>query len=265
MARFNTSLALQYVTDFGQTIATPINFKIHQAAPIPNGFYVPRLGNNPCPVGSRLSTRALLATFVLNEAGDTGQFRYPVPLKVGGSGIFALAQALTGLGAICIDLVGERWIRVPNSQLGGIVPSYRTTPYTNIPGEPNKTVVSYQYDSDVSAQLGGQQNFSTNYETLPVELASVSSNCLTNPQERNGSGVCGTGDSGIEPRKLLWQAEASDSPDGSTIDGIISRQSIVSAATDAELRQCLVDIADSVYCAGYEGESIRNLQSLIAL
>ncbi len=265
MARFNTSLAVVYTTDFDVTISSPINFKISQAAPIPDGFYSNRPTRNVCPSSQGFSTRALLATFINQQVPDGGTFRYPVPTRTGITGIFALAQSLVQLGAICIDLEGEVFTNVPNSQIPSGTPVYRRTPYTNIPGQPDKTVVTYDYDSDLAAQLGGTQNFSTNFETLPEALANISRGCLNNSQVRNSNGVCSGGGVNLEPRKFIWYADASDSLDGSTVDGTIARQSIVSSFPGIDIQECLLNIAPAIYCARYEGESFRNLQNAISL
>lgn len=265
MARFNTSLAVQITDDFGRQVSFPIPFKIHRAAPIPEGFYQDRGARSLCPAPSEFEYRYILATFLNAQIPDGGTFKYPIPNRTGDTGIIALAKALTALGALCIDVVGERWTRVTNSVFAGTPPTFRTTPYDDIPGEPDKTSVDFQYSSDIIAEIGGIITLSTNYETLPEVLANTSSGCLLNPQVKQGVSVCSDSSLGIEPRRFNWKAAATDSQGGNTVDGIIARQSIVSNSASEQIINCLQNIAPNIYCSGYQGESIRNLQNLVNL
>ncbi len=265
MARINTSLAVTYTNDFGQQSVTPIPFKIHRDAPIPDGFYQDRPSGVLCSAGVPYRTRYIRATFLNQNIPNGGTFQYPVPNRSGATGIIALATALNALGALCLDLVGERWNLVTNSVFGGDVPNFRTTPYDNIPGEPDKTSVTYTYNSDIAASIGGQFTLSTSYETLPTILATASSECLINAQEKQGVSICSGSALGVKPRRFLWKAGATDTESGQTIDGTIARQSIISSATPSQAIDCLREIAPAVFCSGYRGEDIRNIQNIASL
>lgn len=265
MARIRTDLAHQYVNDFGQQAIRPVPFKIHRDAPIPADYYTNRVGRGGCGSANLpYKPRYLLATFE-DVNGVNGSFKYPVQTKAGTNGIIELATALITLGASCIDLVGERWNLVTGSVFPGAAPSYRTAPYGNIPGEPEKTSVNYTYNSDIAANIGGQFILSTSFETLPTELASVSANCLIGVQEKQGVSICSGSSLGIKPRRFLWKAGATDSANGTTIDGTISRQSIVSSADSPLIITCLQQIAPFIFCAGYRGEDINNVQNIASL
>lgn len=265
MARINIDLAHFYVNDFGQQVTRPIPFKIHRDAPIPPNYYTNRPPRGLCTAGSLpYRPRYLLASFE-DVGGVTGKFRYPVQTKTGPNGILPLATALVSLGATCLDLVGERWNLVTGSVFPGTPPTYRTAPYDNIPGEPDKTSVTYAYDSDIADAIGGQFTLSTSFETIPEELANVSANCLVGLRVKQGVSICSGSALGIRPRRLLWKAGATNTENGNTIDGTIARQSIVSSAVSPQLILCLTEIAPSIFCAGYRGEDIKNIQNIASL
>ncbi len=263
MARVRTDLAVNYISDFLITNFR-VPFKIHQDAPIPDNFYVPRTGNSVCGAASLpYKTRRLRAYFP-NVGDDGSSFEYPVPQNGGTQGIVALSNALIGLGAECVDLIGERWNLVTNIVFNGVnVPTYRNTPYGNIPGNPEKTSVNYIYFSDLGSALGGSITLSTSYESEPIELAAASAQCLQGAEEKQAASICSGSALGIKPRRYLWKAARSDSPESNVVTGTIARQSIISGLENAPLLQCLRDIAPSVYCSGYQGEDVRNLQNLI--
>lgn len=263
MARFNTSLAVEYVDDFGFESLQPLPFRIHADAPIPNDFYVSRPASNVCGSSSvPYETRAIRAYFNLSQ-NRTASFRYPIPTKIGDTGIEALGQALINLGAVCLDLIGERWVLVTNRIFDGNPPSFRTVPISGVPGEPEKESIFYDYISDLTGSLPNAIQLSTNYETEPTALANVSRSCLLNVQVKRGTSICTGTALGINPRRFLWRAARQDSPDVVQVDGLISRQSIISSNIGDAAINCLRDIAGEIYCTGYEGESIRNLQNII--
>ena len=271
MARIKATLGVEYTDDFGNESPTPIPFKIHADAPIPDDFYVPREQVVCTGGGTGFKMRKLKATFAKTDSFPdvpNGTFEYPVPTRRDSTGIVALGQALFQLGAICIDLDGEKWIRIGKGVIGS-TKNFKVTPYTDIPGEPEKTGYNYTYDSDV-AEVGTNLAFSVSVETLPESLKNAQISCLANAVEKvaGSKSICAGGSQGITPRYFILQA-LSRSPEAVSgnlpPDGTVIRKVNVSAFPANDHKTCGDGLVELAYCLGYKGESIRNLHELVNL
>ena len=115
MAKYNTSKMLaSYTSDFGD-IYTNIPVRWTAEAFEPAGIYTDRVAG--CGNTLAFEPRYLLAQF------PTGAHKYAVP-TVGD--ILTMKNALVTAGALCVDLVGEKWSNVPENLLGGL--TYKSTP-----------------------------------------------------------------------------------------------------------------------------------------
>ena len=255
MALFDVSkMIATYINDFGGT-AENLPIKLTTEAPIPNGFYTDRPSTFTCGSVTRLFVpRRLVATF------DFGVHEYPldaignIPPKV---------DALKTDGARCIDLVGERWVNVPGTLIGS--PTFKSTPYsieatdgtgvTNpnaITGSGDKEVGDYQYNSDLSAL--GTITLRYNIEKAPSDILTAAKGCLTNPVESEAA-FCSASSLGVKPRYFTIKAAVGTK-------NTLARQAKVSSTAD--LATCGAALVATAYCLGYQGESIKNIDALLA-
>ena len=249
MPLFNVSkMMATYTTDFGST-ANNVAVKLTTEAPIPTGFYADRpTGINCSSAGSLYTPRRLVATF------DFGIHEYPVDSI---ANIPARVTALEAAGAICIDLVGEKWVNVPSTLITN--PNFISTPYptgdgsdnTAVDGTNDKQVGSYDYTSDLTAL--GTVSLRYNIETRPSAVATAQLSCLANAVQGEAS-FCSASVLGIKPRYFVIKA---------AVDGgrTMSRQAKVSDNTD--LATCGGDLSSVAFCLGYQGESIKGIHNLI--
>lgn len=271
MARVNSTLGVIYTDDFGRTQDYPLPFKIHADAPLPDDYYVDRT-QIPCTsAGSGFKMRKIFATFTPTQDNadlPNGTFEYPVKTVRGDDGILNLAKKLIALGAICIDVQGEKWLRVGKGVIGS-TDDFKSEPYTDIPGEPDKEGYIYTYQSDVE-EVGEDLTLSVSVEKLPEILRDAQIDCLLDAVKKDPSSktICSVGSLGISPRRFIIQAlsrsaeaEANNIP----ADGTVVRNSIVSEWESEAHKECGSGLVTIAYCLGYRGENIKNLQELVDL
>ena len=255
MALFNVSkMIATYTNDFGGT-ANDLPIKLTTEAPVPNGFYDDRPSDISCGAVTRLFVpRRLIAKF------DFGVHEYPVD-AIGN--IPARVDALKTAGARCIDLVGERWTNVPGTLINS--PTFKSTPYpieatdgtgvTNsnaVNGSGDKEVGDYQYNSDLAAL--GTISLRYNIEKAPSDILTAVKTCLTNPVESEAA-FCSAASLGVKPRYFTLKAAVGT-------QNTLARQAKVSSAAD--LATCGGNLGAVAYCLGYQGESIKNIDALLA-
>lgn len=239
MAKQNTGLMLAtYTTDFNTTI-TNIPLKFSADAPIPTGFYVAKTGNCTFPK-LKLNPRYILAKFA------TGVHKYIVP-SIGN--INTLKTALITAGALCMDLYGETWTRVPNSVLSDPAPTPKAAPYAaaDITGAGDRETGSFNYVSD----LLGTVKAGYNYEAAPAALLTLQKTGLTSSAV--GTGVQNRESLGIEPRHYIMKADVDD---GTTIARKAHISELGDLATDADT------IAPGAYYLAYQGENVYAIHEL---
>ena len=255
MALFNVAkMIATYTNDFGGT-AENLPIKLTTEAPIPPNFYTDRPSTFTCGAVTRLFTpRKLVAVF------DFGIHEYPVD-AIGN--IPTRVDALKTAGARCIDLVGERWTNVPGTLINS--PTFRSTPYpieatdgtgvTNpnaVNGSGDKEVGDYQYNSDLSAL--GTITLRYNIEKAPSDILTAAKGCLTNPVESEAA-FCSSTSLGVKPRYFTLKAAVGTK-------NTLARQAKVSSTAD--LATCGAALGATAYCLGYQGESIKNIDALLA-
>lgn len=255
MPLFNVSkMIATYTNDFGGT-ANDLPIKLTTEAPIPNGFYTDRPTDISCGSVTRLFIpRRLIAKF------DFGVHEYPIDAI---ANIATRVDALKTAGARCIDYVGERWANVPGTLIGS--PTFKSTPYaieatdgtgvTNpnaVNGSGDKEVGDYQYNSDLAAL--GTISLRYNIEKAPSDILTAAKDCLTNATESEAA-FCSAGSLGVKPRYFTIKAAVSTK-------NSLARQAKVSSAAD--LATCGAALGAVAYCLGYQGESIRNIDALLA-
>lgn len=246
MSRYNTTRQIDiYEDDFGNTYRN-VPFKIQLDAPLLTNYGSRSAG--ACGGSLPFNTRRLVALFE-----DGRKLIYPVARE---SEVQQFAADLVGAGALCVDLVGEKWNILTGPAVGGNL-NYRNTPYTGLTPSKVYIIGNYQYTSDL-----GLTGLTT--VRLPVripndgaqELYSAQQACLTDFNTNNG--VCAAG-SIVKARHLIIQAQAvdTDTPDPKSV----IRKAYVSEKSS--LSQCAIDAADAAFCLGYRGESIANIHRLV--
>ena len=237
MAKQNTSLMMStYITDFGVSL-TNLPVKFSAETPIPTGVYAARSIN--CSSGGLSFTpRYLKAEF------PTGSYKYPVSST---SSILTLNTALLTAGATCVDLIGESWSNVPNTQL--TAPTFKTTPFaaTDITGAGDKETGKFDYVSEIF----GTQRLGYSIESGNADLLAAAKAGLTN------SAVGGlnsrASNSPIKPRHLKIISLVDDNT-------TINRKAMISSLAG------LLTVADTIspqaYYFAYKGESARRLQDI---
>ena len=158
-----------------------------------------------------------------------------------------LAIELVALEIVaCVDLEGESWGNVPRSLLDN--PDFTQDPISGIPEAKDSETVRFQYTSDII----GETSLTTSIEIEPSELNQAQKSGLNDPQVQN-NGLCGTVN-GFRPRKLIIKNVNDEG-------GRVTRQAIVSLLSD--INSAASGIASVAFCAGYKGESYKDLGLVI--
>lgn len=239
MAKQNTDFQVAtYASDFGNTY-TNIPVRFSAEAPIPNGFYTPRVVG--CSgAGLPFKPRYLLAKF------PTGDYKYVVP---NAGNILTMRTALITAGALCVDLIGETWANLPTSVMPTPAPAFRTAPFAAaaIDGAGDKQTGKFTYTSEVlGSQRLGYAVESQNAELLAVQIGSLTNLVEGGLNSRPKNQI-------ITPRALRLHAEVDD---GTTIN----RQMLISSLDD--LDDAINLAAPQAMYLSYKGESVRRLQDI---
>lgn len=245
MSRYDTShMIAEYEDDFGNKYKN-VPFKIQLGAPYLT-YYASRSGGS-CGGSLPFKTRRLVALFE-----DGRKLIYPVAKE---SEVKTVTQNLVAQGALCVDLIGEKWGVLTGPVVGGDL-NYRITPYNGLTASKTYIVGGYDYTSELGL---------TGLETvrLPVripndgsqELYSAQQGCLENFE--TSVGICSAGNL-VKARHLIIQARAIDSD--TTDPKSVIRKAFVSVKGD--LAQCATQSAEAAFCLGYQGESINNIHRL---
>lgn len=226
-----------YNTDFGTTF-TNIPVKFSAEAPIPEDVYVERVSN--CGFGGKLfKPRYLKAVF------ETGIYKYILGSL---TNLFSVRDKLITAGATCIDLVGESWSNVPDTQLDPS-PTYLTTPYpaADITGEGDREVGKFDYVSDaLNDQRIGYSVESTNGTLLIAQKEGLTNAVVGGLNSRPRNLL-------ITPRRLILHAEVDD-------ETSIARNVLVSEINN--LSTVANAISSRAFYFSYKGESARKLETI---
>ena len=239
MAKVNNNLMLaSYITDFGQTL-TSLPVKFSAEAPIPEETYSPR--DNQCRGAAKaFKPRYLKAQF------STGTYKYVLGSI---ANLLALKDALVAEGATCIDLIGEQWNFVPDTQISG--GTYKTTPYTaaSITGAGDKETGSFTYTSDAFGALKlGYIVESTNAALLTAAKAGMATPIVGGQRTRANNSI-------VTPRSFAIYAPVDDGTN-------IVRNS--PSSTISDLGTHATAIKPAAFALGYQGESARGVEILAA-
>lgn len=232
MANTLSYVLANYRTDFGQLY--DITFKANPTNLDRSGIPFDRNTDSICSTGRLFKPRKLIVTF--NDGAS-------VEVPVASIGLVpAIASTILGQSDVaCVALRGERWVSIPPAILGG---SYATTGFA---GEavPEKESVFYTYDLEGGSQL---------LLRTSIELGSfngIQRSCIT---EAPTALAC-AGGSGVRPRRFKGERF------NTTTEGKISKQVIVSSASETEIRDCGEQIMNDFNCLGYQGTSIANVEN----
>ena len=236
MAKQNTSkMVATYTTDFNTTV-TNIPVRWSSQAPEITGFYADRVAG--CGAARlAFSPRYIKATFA------NGVHKYVVPAT---SNISTMKTALITAGALCLDLYGETWNRVPNSVLNDPAPTPKAAPYAaaDITGFGDKETGTFDYTSEVFGLV--KAGYAA--EAAPVALLTAAKAGLVNSAA--GTGVQNRDSLNIEPRHFLINADVDD-------DTRIVRRANLSLI--GELANYADNIAPAGYYLSYRGEDAFGL------
>jgi hypothetical protein len=240
--------------------------------------YEDRVGSCGCPLRF-LEMRHLVATFGPDKDKEKNclQVKFPVP-KI--SDIASYVKKLTDCGAICIDLVGERWQVVPAAYKGETLytPSYDLIELKKGRFSAKLSGRMKEYDADITGEFIPKVAI----EVDPIKLAGILVG--TEPQQDEDSGAYEvTGNESGCTGKLVKQdacSPADISPryitllGSSTYEGISDEQKKTSRRFNrkvpvkkaSEVLTCIKNISNGfkgINCYGYQGESISRIDLLV--
>ena len=236
MAKQNTSkMVATYTTDFNTTI-TNIPVRWSSEAPVPATFYADRVSVCSFPqIG--LTPRYIKATFPF------GIHKYVVPNS---GNIATLKTALISAGALCLDLIGEYWSKVPNSQLNSPPPPFKSTPYAaaDITGDGARETGTFTYVSEVI----GSVTAGYAAEAAPAALLTAAKAGLDSAAV--GKGISNRETLNIEPRHYTIYANVDD-------DTTVARKALLSQL--GQLANYADSIAGAAFYISYQGENAYSL------
>lgn len=211
------------------------------------------------------SPRALVGKFAVELAGVNKCVNFKVPLP-NIAGITAAVQTMKDCGALCVDLEGERWNRLPPS-LAGYVPSPNII--YQIPSAKTANVKVTGTTIYTSDALGAGQSLNVRYQAEPL--------ALTGATLANGAATAGAdfaachgilqaaipcGDPGsVSARRLIIvsrQQAGADAPVRA-----LSKEVVLASAAD--IASCITSLGAKSICLQYRGESIRYVDVLLGI
>ncbi|NJM00462.1 MAG: hypothetical protein HC924_17510 [Synechococcaceae cyanobacterium SM2_3_2] len=229
-----------YTDDFGNTYDN-VGFKIkNEYSDSINLGYQERSTSVCSSISGLFKPRALVATFNFNGNAQTIRFPVPSPDQIE-SALNQLRNA-----AVCVDLVGEEWTLLPPSRFN-YNPSQQE--YT-LGQDGNKVSGSFGYSSDILGAI--RAPFAV--EQNPTQISSVILNdtCMS---DRLENVACTLRIEGFKARRLILTARNRNG-------GSIVR--IAPQTGRSTLQRCVTTQGAVAACVGYQGESVRNLQILVA-
>lgn len=242
----------QYISDIGNTAYDNVAFKQRFGFDDCNASlgYLEDV-DTLCPPSKFFSMRYLKATFddtaLPGRRGAQIQFPVASPDPVA---IQAAVTALKGCGAVCIDLIGERWTVVPPS-----IGNYTVGTAQMVLGDDgqyaDKRAGRAIYSSDA---LGAGQIVNVAYEIEPVALSGVIDGCIGAIDESSACLIAG-----ISPRRAIAKGSVqNDANPKASFSRAAPIQSL------AEVQNCISNVGNInfVQCVGYRGENIRRIDLL---
>lgn len=242
----------QYISDIANTPYDNVGFKQRAGFEDCNATFGYLEGvTNLCPPSSLFKMRYLKATF--EDGGTPGrrgsQIQFPVnsPDPVS---IEADVTALKACGAVCIDLIGERWTVVPPS-LGNYTVGTDQMVLDNDGEFADKRAGRAIYSSDA---LGANQIVNVAYEIEPVALSSVIDGCVGPIDEQAACLIAG-----ISPRRAIAKGSVANATNPKATFSRAAPIRILS-----EVQDCISNVGNLpfVQCVGYRGENIRRIDLL---
>lgn len=242
MALMKSGLMMEeYISDVGGK--TFSNVPVRFGANIPDSL-LEQMGyvesESGCGIPLRFKRRAFIVTMA-----DGAVHRLPIGNP---DDIPDKAAALNELGdVICVGIDGEQWGSIP----ANIVDIEYTTANKIISAE--RKFVNYQgdYTSDVT---GTSSKIIIRVEDTNEDLKNCSVSKLDGATQTEAS--CGTG-KGFKPRHFLIKGKGGSAGSSSNY----SRKAVVSTLSGAESAS---NLGDCSQCLGYKGESMNNVELLLA-
>lgn len=242
MSRFDSDYMMSsYVDDFGTTHEN-LPVKIQKDAPQLGVIYAARQ-DGLCGSAKLLSPRYLRVTF-----SDGRVLKYPMESE---TIVVTSALLLKSNGAVCMDYVGEKWNVVLGSSVGATL-NFTSSPYSNLVSSKEFETGSFDYTSALG--ITGLQTVK-----LPYRIPSNDNASLKTCQEAGltgkaaSTGIC-SGRGIVSARYFTIRANADDG-------GKVARKALV--ANKNSLSAVASAIASCAACLSYQGESVRNIHSLI--
>lgn len=163
-----------------------------------------------------------------------------------------IGTALSGDGVACVGLRGEGWANIPPAKIGA---NYKNS--SIVTAGTRNTRETWNYDYTIDGSGGTVIKLKTNFQVNPEPIYNAQKKCLANAAL--GSGICVAGGSalGLEPRRFVGKIKTDDSDTSS-----IARQIIVSANTNADIKQCGADVSAEFNCLAYYGQSVVDASTL---
>lgn len=240
--------------------------------------YEDRVGSCGCPL-KFLEMRHLVATFGAEKSKDKNclQVKFPVP-KI--SDISSYVKKLTDCGAVCIDLIGERWAVVPAAWKGETLytPSYDLIKLKPGRFSPKLSGRMKEYQPDIDGEFLPRVAI----EVDPIELTKILVGVEPKQDENSGAYEV-TGEESGCTGKLVKQDSCSPADitpryitllGSSTYEGISEEQKKTSRRFSrkvpikdrSEVLQCIENISNQfkgINCYGYQGESVERIDLLV--
>jgi len=253
MPKMSSLVVTQYTSDIAGTTYDNVGFKIRTGfddCTTAIGAYDDSV-DSLCPPSRFFAMRHLVATF--DDGGTPGRRGSRIKFPVASPStldITAAVLALKACGAVCIDLVGEKWTVVPPS-IGGYSAGADKMVLNNDGEMADKKSGRILYSSDAA---GANQLVNVAYEIEPVALSNAIDGCVGTLDE---SPACVL--AGIRPRRGIAKGAVvnADNPKAT-----FSRVAPIRAL--AEVQNCISTVGNLpfVQCMGYQGESIRRVDLL---
>lgn len=238
MVKMTTGQIDTYTDDLGRAVPN-YRFKIREDK-------LPVSGFNAAPDGICLGGSGVFKhRHLLAEYPDGSAIQYPV------ANFLTLAAQLAviiGDGANCVHLVGESWSFIPPNLLGGAAPTR-----TEYPEQPDgKTQIetgTFEYTSDVLGAVTARYKM----ETDPDAIFQAVKGCLANPIA--GTTPC-TITGQIQPRSAVVIANR--------VGGKQYARKTSPQGRGAPIIDCGTALLGVGLCVRYQGESVRNIQNIVA-
>lgn len=253
MPKMTPLVVTQYTSDIAGATYDNVGFKLRTGfddCTTALGMYDDPL-DTLCPPSKFFSMRHLVATF--DDGGTPGRRGARIKFPVSSPSVLDITAAVLALkacGAVCIDLVGERWTVVPPS-IGGYTAGADKMVLNNDGKMAEKKSGRINYTSDAA---GANQLVNVAYELEPVALSNAIDGCV-GPLDDSPACVL----AGISPRRGIAKGAVvnADNPKAT-----FARTAPIRSL--AEVQNCIATVGNLpfVQCMGYRGENIRRVDLL---